>query len=92
MAGEQTAGEMEERLRLASLASQPESAAAAAAAPAPGGGQFIPGMPPGFNQASLQAMLQTAVSGITAALSEKVQFLSETDERRVQTTDYDQGI
>ena len=89
MAGEQTnetAGEEEERLRLAALASQSEPAAAVAAAPAPGGGQSIPGMPPGFNQASLQAMLQTAVSGITAALSDKVQFLSERDERRERQT------
>ena len=58
-----------ERLRLIALASQSE-AEAAAAAPAPGGGQSIPGMPPGFSQASLQAMLQTALSGITAALSD----------------------
>ena len=89
MAGEQTtetAGEVEERLRLAALASQSEPAAAVAAAPAPGGGQSIPGMPPGFNQASLQAMLQAALSGITASLSEKVQFLSERDERRERQT------
>ena len=87
MAGEQTEtpGEMEERLRLAALASQSEPAAAVAA-PAPGGGQSIPGMPPGFNQASLQAMLQAAVSGITASLSDKVQFLSERDERRERQT------
>ena len=89
MAGEQTtetAGETEERLRLAALASQSEAEAAAAAAPAPGGRQSIPGMPPGFTQASLQAMLQTTVSGITAALSDKVQFLFERDERRERQT------
>ena len=58
MAGEQTetVGEREERLRLAALASQSERPAANDCAPAPGGDQSIPGMPPGFNQASLQAM------------------------------------
>ena len=43
-------------------------------------------MPPGFNQASLQAMLQTVVSGITAALSENVQSLTERDDRRERET------
>ena len=89
MAGEQTnttAGENEERLRLAALASQSEAAAAAAAAPASGAEPSIPGMPPGFNQATLQAMLQTAVSSITSSLTEKVQFLTERDERRERQT------
>ena len=91
MAGEQTpvtetTGEEEERLRQAAIASQSEPDAAVAAAPASGGDPSIQGMPPGFNQASLQAMLQTAVNGITAALSEKVQYLSERDERRERQT------
>ena len=89
MAGEQTTattGEMEERLRLAALASQSEAAAAAAAAPASGAEPSIPSMPPGFNVASLQAMLQTAVSGITSSLTEKVKFLTERDERRERQT------
>jgi hypothetical protein len=77
---------MEERLRLAALASQPEPEAVATAAPASGGEPSTPGMPPGPNQASLQAMLQTAVSGITAALPEEVQFLPERGERRERQT------
>jgi hypothetical protein len=89
MAGEQTnttAGENEERLRLAALASQSEAAAAAATAPASGAEPSIPGMPPGLNRATLQAMLQTAVSSITSSLTEKVQFLTERDERRERQT------
>ena len=87
MGGEQTetAGEKEERLRLAALASQSEPPVANDASPAPGGGPSG-SMPPNSTQAMLQTMLQAAVSGITAALSDKVQYLSERDERRERQT------
>ena len=83
MAGEQTetVGEKEERLRQAVLASQSEPPAVGDSDPAPDGEPSIPGMPPSLNQASLQTMLQAAVSSITATLSDKVQHLPVGDGR-----------
>ena len=93
MAGEQTtepAGEEEERLRLAALASRsegaPEAAPPAAAAPAPGDGQPAPRVPPGLTEASLHAMLKSAVNSLTATLTDKVKSLTERDEHRERET------